>query len=36
MRAGNHGSHVVSQWENKILPYFGQYLSFEQSRSAQR
>ena len=36
MRAGNHGSHVVSQWENKILPYFAQYLSFEQNRSAQR
>jgi hypothetical protein len=36
MRAGNHGSHVVSQWKNKILPYFAQYLSFEQSRSTQR
>jgi hypothetical protein len=36
VRAGNHGSHVVSQWENKILPFFAQHLSFEQGRPAQR
>jgi S-formylglutathione hydrolase FrmB len=30
VRDGDHGSHVVRQFENKILPFFSQQLSFEQ------
>ncbi len=30
VRDGDHGSHVVSQFETKILPFFSQHLSFEQ------
>ena len=30
VRDGDHGSHVVSQFEKKILPFFSQQLSFEQ------
>jgi S-formylglutathione hydrolase FrmB len=30
VRDGDHGSHVVSQFETKILPFFSQQLSFEQ------
>jgi S-formylglutathione hydrolase FrmB len=30
VRDGDHGSHVVSQFETKLLPFFSQQLSFEQ------
>jgi S-formylglutathione hydrolase FrmB len=30
VRDGDHGSHVVPQFGNKILPFFSQNLSFEQ------
>ena len=36
IRAGNHSSHVVSQWENKILPFFAEHLSFTQPQPARR
>ena len=29
VRDGNHGSHVIPQFETKILPFFAQNLSFE-------
>ena len=36
VRDGDHGSHVVPQFEQKILPFFSQNLSFEQSGPARR
>jgi S-formylglutathione hydrolase len=36
VRDGDHGSHVVPQFEQKILPFFSQNLSFEQSVPARR
>jgi len=30
VRDGDHGSHVVAQFENRILPFFSQQLSFTQ------
>src|SRR5690606_12005774 len=32
VRDGDHGSHVVSQFETKMLPFFSQHLTFQAAK----